>query len=140
MVIAGSGGAAGQSSTCTVWREPQLILVRLSGEIDDKASQEWRDRLTAEMARGAPRFVAFDMHDANPRNSMSTRFQVAAFARDMVKRVEWVVLLMPSNVGAGVVVRLIMSIVAAAHVSAVTSRAAFQEALESMRRGERPKT
>lgn len=135
-----SGTGAGVSSTCTVWREPQLILVRLAGEIDDEASQEWRSRVAAEMARGAPRFVAFDMHDANPRNSMSTRFQVAAFARDLVKRVEWVVLLMPSNVGAGLVVRLIMGIVSAAHVSAVTSKAAFQEALESLRRGERPKT
>lgn len=135
-----SGTGAGVSSTCTVWREPQLILVRLVGEIDDEASQEWRSRVAAEMARGAPRFVAFDMHDANPRNSMSTRFQVAAFARDLVKRVEWVVLLMPSNVGAGLVVRLIMGIVSAAHVSAVTSKVAFQEALESLRRGERPKT
>lgn len=120
-------------------REPTLILVRLFGEIDDRQSQAWRDRLSAEIqARGAPRFVAFDMSDAHPRNSMSTRFAVAAYARDLMKRVDWAVLLMPSNIGSALVVRLVAGIVATTRVSLLGDRPRFEQALSSLRKGERP--
>jgi len=139
MVESRSPGGLQNPPKCTIRRLPQVVVVTLSGDLDDRASEDWRTRLSEELRLGGtPRFVAFDMFDANPRNSMSTRFQVAAYARDLTKRVEWVLLLMPSTVGASVVVRLIIGIVAAAHVSAVTTRAAFESGLKAMYRGERP--
>jgi len=120
--------------------EPGLVIVRLFGEIDDRQSQMWRDRLTAEIQlRGAPRFVAFDMIDAHPKNSMKTRFEVAAYCRDLMKRVEWAALLLPVSVGGALVVRIVISIVATSRISVVASRPELDAVLASMRRGDRPK-
>jgi len=126
--------------TCfTLRREPGLVIVRLFGEIDDRQSREWRSDLSAEIAlRGAPRFVAFDMFDAQPKNSMSTRFDVAAYARELMKQVHWVALLMPSSAGGMLVVRVIAGIVATSRVSLLTSKQSFHQALEAMRKGNRP--
>jgi len=122
-----------------IGRDPTLVTVQLRGIIDDQRSMEWRVSLTEELRlRGVPRFVAFDMLDADMRSSMASRFEVASYVRDMMKRVEWAALLLPRGVGSGVVVRVVMRLVSIAHVSAFPSRVDFQQALGEMRRGERP--
>jgi hypothetical protein len=123
----------------TLQREGDLVLVRLRGEIDDRQSEAWRARVDEEIRiRGVPRFVAFDMFDSNPRSSMTSRFQVASYVRAMMKRVEWAALLMPRNVGATVVVRLVMKMWGVPTVSVASSLAEFERILDKMLRGERP--
>jgi hypothetical protein len=124
----------------TLRREPNLLHMRLFGELDDRRSKEWRTALAAELAAGgAPRFVAFDTHDADARSSMTTRLVTAGYVREMLKRFEWAALLVPVATGGSVAVRIIMGIVRTQRISMVTSREAFQEALEQMRLGERPR-
>jgi hypothetical protein len=125
----------------TIWRQPGIIAVRLRGEVDDRASHTWRAAVTAEVQlRGLPRFVAFDMYDCDPQSSMASRFQVASYVRDLMRRSEWAAILMPRAVGASVVVRLVMSIAGIPNVSVAPTKPAYWDLLEAMRKGERPRT
>jgi hypothetical protein len=123
----------------TVWRKPGLVVVRLAGTIDDAQSAAWRIRLSQEFdRRGTPRFVAFDMYDADPQGSMSSRVQVVSYVRDMMRRVEWAALLVPRRMSASLAVRVVARIINITNVSIITTRAELSRLLDAMRVGRLP--
>lgn len=123
-----------------IWRAEKVILVRIHGVLDDAGSDRWRAMVTDEVAkRGTPRFIALDFSRCDPQNSMAARYRSAAFARDMMKRIEHGLVLTGGTAGPTVVVRAVLRALGLPNLDLLVDAEELAQGIAAMRRGFRPR-
>lgn len=80
-----------QGPAWTLYRCPNVLLVRFHGDIDDDASAAWRAAAQKSIdSDGWPRFAFVEPTDGHATTSLSSRMRTAAFLRDTARHVETV--------------------------------------------------
>lgn len=115
-----------------------MLLVQVTGVIDDAKSARWRGEVDRHIAeRGLPRMCAFDFSVCEPQNSMAARYRTAAWGRALAQQIEWASLFTGGAAGPSVVVRTALRLIGLSHVILRVDENEFQEDVLAMSRGER---
>jgi hypothetical protein len=121
-----------------IWRQGRVLLVQVTGVIDDGRSALWRHAVDEHIAeRGLPRMCAFDFSGCEPQNSMAARYRTATWGRALAQKIEWASLFTGGAAGPSFVVRTAIRLIGMSHVVLRFDEAEFQLDVSAMLQGKR---
>jgi hypothetical protein len=118
----------------TMWREEQLLHVKLHGNISDDESLIWRTAVDDHTAvKGWPRYVVLDVSEALSVGSMGSRVRTAAWGRLTLKQVREGVIYSGAEHMNHFVTRAILRLVGMPNISVIGDLATLEAAFERFR-------